>query len=161
RKGRLMLRDTDTMTLLDLLAGADDSPALIAPQKTPLTYGVMRGNVQQLAGQLNRFGLGRGDRIAIAMPNGPELILTWFATAPAATAAPLNPNYKQEEFAFYFEDTSAKALITFPGTMDAAHAAATDDMTIIEVTPNTDGTIGFSVVKNGRDARPEEVAGPD
>jgi acyl-CoA synthetase (AMP-forming)/AMP-acid ligase II len=156
-----MLRDTDTMTLLDLLAGAEDATALVAPEKPPLTYGVMRGNVQQLAAQLNRFGLGRGDRIAIAMPNGPELILTWFSAATAATAAPLNPNYKRDEFAFYFEDTNAKALITFPGTMEAAHAAATDDMTIIAVTPNGDGTVAFSAAKNARDPRPEEAAGPD
>jgi acyl-CoA synthetase (AMP-forming)/AMP-acid ligase II len=156
-----MLRDTDTMTLLDLLAGVDDAPALVAPEKTPLTYGVMRGNVLALALQLNQFGLGRGDRIAIAMPNGPELILAWCAAATAATAAPLNPNYKQDEFAFYFEDTQAKALITLPGTMPAAHAAAPDGMTIIEVMPNADGTVTFAVIKNPRDPKPEEVAGPD
>ena len=66
------------------------------------------------------------------MPNGPELVVAFFAAATCATAAPLNPNYKQDEFSFYFEDTRAKALITLPGTMEAAHAAAPDDMTIIE-----------------------------
>ncbi len=112
-------------TLLDLLAGADNHPALIAPDKPALTYAQMRANVVALAAQLNGFGLGQGDRIAIAMGNGPAMVLTYCATTLCGTAAPLNPNYKQDEFAFYFDDTQAKALITLPDTLPAAHAAAT------------------------------------
>ncbi|HEY3229654.1 MAG TPA: AMP-binding protein, partial [Roseiflexaceae bacterium] len=107
---------THNMTLLDLLAqaGAGDHPAIVAPGKPALTYRQLSENVAALAAQLNSFGLGRGDRIAIAMGNGPEVILAFFAAATCATAAPLNPKYKQEEFAFYYDDTQAKALITLP-----------------------------------------------
>src|SRR5918911_701505 len=114
-----------TQTLLDLLAGADHHPALVAPGRPALTHAQVRANVAALAEQLNRFGLGRGDRIAIVMPNGPEVILAFFAAALCGTAAPLNPKYKQEEFAFYYDDIQAKALITLPDTMPLAHAAAT------------------------------------
>src|SRR5690348_16135014 len=109
-----------TMTLLDLLAraGADDHSALLAPGRPALTYRQVRENVVALAERLNGFGLGRGDRIAIAMGNGPELILSFLATAMCATAAPLNDKYKPEEYAFYYEDTRAKALIAVPGTVD-------------------------------------------
>ena len=106
-------------TLLDLIAGADDHPALLAPGRPALSYRQLRANVAELAAQLNGFGLGRGDRIAIAMGNGPEIILAFFAAALCGTAAPLNPKYKQDEFAFYYEDIHAKALITLPDT----HAA--------------------------------------
>ncbi len=149
------------MTLLDLLAGADDHPALVAPGKSLLTYGQLQANVAALATQLNQFGLGRGDRIAIAMPNGPELIVSFFAAANCATAAPLNPSYKEDEFAFYFADTRAKALITLPGTIPAAHAAATNAMAIIEARANADGTVAFVAVKNAHPAQPEALAGPD
>jgi len=148
------------MTLLDLLAGADDHPALVAPGKPSLTYGQLRANVVALAAQLNWFGVGHGDRVAIAMPNGPELIVSFFAAASCATAAPLNPGYKEDEFAFYFEDTRAKALITLPGTIPAAHAAATEAMTVIEARANPDGTVAFAA-KNAGLARPESLAGPD
>src|SRR4051794_14794523 len=104
-------------TLLDLLAGADDHAALVAPGRPNLTYAQLRANVIELAAQLNSFGLGRGDRIAIAMGNGPAVIQAFFAAALAGTAAPLNPKYKQEEFAFYYDDIRAQALITLPDTM--------------------------------------------
>ena len=78
-------------TLLDLIAGADDHPALLAPGRPSLSYRQLRANVTELAAQLNGFGLGRGDRIAIAIGNGPEVILAFLATALCGTAAPLNP----------------------------------------------------------------------
>ena len=149
------------MTLLDLLAGADDHAALVAPGKPSLTYAQMRANVVALAAQLNAMGFGQGDRIAIAMGNGPEMVLAYCGTTLCGTAAPLNPNYKQDEFAFYFDDTNAKALITLPGTLPAAHAAATEEMTIIEALPQPDGTLVLKAVKHARPARPTALAGPD
>ncbi|MHB8647755.1 MAG: acyl--CoA ligase [Thermomicrobiales bacterium] len=156
-----MATATAVMTLLDLLAGADDHSALIAPEKPSLTYAQMRANVVALAAQLNGMGLGQGDRIAIAMGNGPEMVLAYCGATLCGTAAPLNPNYKQDEFAFYFDDTNAKALITLPGTLPTAHAAATDGMTIIEALPQPDGTLALKAVKNARPARPEMLAGPE
>ncbi|MDQ2996372.1 MAG: hypothetical protein M3R61_04860 [Chloroflexota bacterium] len=47
------------MTLLDLIAGADEHPALLAPGRPALSYRQLRANVAALAAQLNSFGLGR------------------------------------------------------------------------------------------------------
>jgi acyl-CoA synthetase (AMP-forming)/AMP-acid ligase II len=146
-------------TLLDLLAaGEKEHPALVAPGRPDLNYKQLRRNVESLAAQLNQFGLGRGDRVAIAMPNGPEMVLTFFGVALGCTAAPLNPKYKQEEFAFYFEDTQAKALITLPGTLELAHAAASPEMAIISAVANPDGSLAFELVKGQRTPRPTELA---
>jgi len=144
-------------TLLDLLAGADEHPALVAPGRPTLTYRQLRANVGELAARLNGFGLGRGDRIAIAMGNGPKVIITFLAAATCGTAAPLNPKYKQEEFAFYYDDIHAKALISLPDSMPLAHAVATPDMAIIGARSNPDGTLAFECV---RGARPARVASP-
>jgi len=144
-------------TLFGLLAGADDHQALVAPGHPALSYRQLHANVAALAAQLNSFGLGRGDRIAMAMGNGPEVILTFLATATCGTAAPLNPKYKQEEFAFYYEDIHASALITLPDTIPLAHAAATPGMAIIYAHPSLDGTLSFECV---RGARPARVANP-
>ena len=148
-------------TLLDLLAGADEHPALVAPGRPALSYRQVRANVAELAGRLNSFGLGRGDRIAIAMGNGPEVILTFLAAAMCGTAAPLNPKYKQEEFAFYYADIHAKALITLPDAMPLAHATATPAMAIISARPNPDGTLAFECVRGARPARVAALAAPD
>src|SRR5436189_4636849 len=131
-----MTQIVEQKTLLDLLAaGEDQHPALVAPEHPTLTYRQLRDHVVELAAQLNGFGLGRGDRIAIAMGNGPEIIMAFFAAALCGTAAPLNPKYKQDEFEFYYQDIRAKALITLPDSMPLAHAAATPDMAIISATP--------------------------
>jgi len=153
-----MTQAIEKPTILELLNGANNHPALVAPDKPTLTYGQLRQNIKTLAGQLNGFGLGRNDRIAIAMGNGPEMIITFFAAAMCGTAAPLNPKYKQEEFAFYYEDTQAKALITLPGTLELAHAAAPADMLLISAIVQEDGTLTFQAERGAQSARPVELA---
>ena len=44
---------------------------------------------------LNAIGIGRGDRVAIVLPNGPEMAASFVAIACGATTAPLNPAYKR------------------------------------------------------------------
>jgi acyl-CoA synthetase (AMP-forming)/AMP-acid ligase II len=149
--------------ILDLIsqAGVADHTALVAPDRPPLTYRQLCDNVVALAEQLNSLGLGRGDRIAIAMGNGPDMILSFLAVTTCATAAPLNPKYKQDEFAFYYEDTQAQALIALPGTVEAAYAAVTPEMMLINAKPQPDGTLAFEVERGKRAARPKALAQPD
>lgn len=150
-------------TVLDLVqqAGIENALALVAPDHSPLTYAQFVNTVGQLVRTLNSFGLGRGDRIAIAMNNGPEMVMTFFAAAMCGTAAPLNPKYKHEEFAFYYDDTQAKALITLPGAIEVAHAVARSDMAIISALPQPDGTLRFALDRGGWPARPHEMAQAD
>ncbi|MEH2146966.1 acyl--CoA ligase [Nostoc sp.] len=133
------------MNLFDLLAGKDNHSALITPGGRSLTYKQLRENVVGLVSQLNSFGLKRGERIAIAMTNGSPMAITFLAAALCGTAAPLNPKYKQEEFAFYYEDTQAKALIVLSEGPEAAIAAVTPDMMLINAKVNTDGTLSFEL----------------
>lgn len=149
------------MTLYDLLqsTGNDHDNAILAPGKPTLTYKQVRDNITQLAATLNSYGIGPGDRVAIVMGNGPEVVLSFLAVAICSTAAPLNPNYKKEEFAFYYEDLRARALITLPGTAAIAQEAASDDMDIIHAVSNEDGTLSFELVKgNNREPRTNELA---
>ena len=73
---------------------------------------------------LNDLGIGLGDRVAIVLPNGPEMATAFLSVASAATSAPLNPAYKQDEFEFYLEDIKAKALIVEAGSDSPAIRAA-------------------------------------
>ena len=158
-----MIKTPLNKTLHDLLnvSGNDHDDALFAPGKPTLSYKQLFDNVVQLSAALNSFGIGRGDRVAIVMGNGPETVISFLAVALCATAAPLNPNYKKEEFAFYYEDTKARALITLPGTAEVAHEAVTPDMAIINANPNADGTLSFELVKGDLPPRPVELATSD
>jgi acyl-CoA synthetase (AMP-forming)/AMP-acid ligase II len=145
----MMAREAIHKTLLDLLdAGAPNAPALLAPERPVLSYVMLRANVRNLAATLKSFGIERGDRVALAMTNGPEMALAFLAAASAATAAPLNPKYTADEFAFYFADTQAKALIVLPDTMHEAVAALRPDMLLIHALPQDDGTVRFAEARS-------------
>jgi acyl-CoA synthetase (AMP-forming)/AMP-acid ligase II len=100
------------LSLRSLLAvGADGDVAISAPSRAPLTFAGLRALVTTTLASLNSFGIGRNDRVAIVLGNGPEMATCYLACASGATSAPLNPGYRAEEFDFYLSDLNASALI--------------------------------------------------
>jgi acyl-CoA synthetase (AMP-forming)/AMP-acid ligase II len=51
-------------------------------------------------GFTNHWHIGATERVAIVLPNGPEMAVAFVTVAQSATTAPLNPAYKEDEFAF-------------------------------------------------------------
>src|SRR4030095_14806419 len=78
-----------------------DALALLAPGRAPLTYGRLYRHIDDVVHTLHTMGLGRHDRIAVVLPNGPEMATAFLAVAAGASCAPLNPDYGTTEFAFY------------------------------------------------------------
>ncbi len=112
-------------TLVELLeGGADAEPALAAPGRGPLDYDGLRGLQTRTVERLNALGIGRGDRVAIVLPNGPEMAAAFVAVGAGATTAPLNPGYRAEEFEFYLSDLNAKALLVEEGSDSPAVGVA-------------------------------------
>jgi acyl-CoA synthetase (AMP-forming)/AMP-acid ligase II len=132
--------------ILELLDGGSPDQVAITVSGGPLvTYSGLRKQVDRLVRELNGLGLGRGDRIAIALGNGLELVTSFLAAATAGTAAPLNPSYKYDEFKFYLSDTRARALILPPGDLQDARLAASEaGIPIIEAAANAEGEVVFS-----------------
>jgi len=148
--------------ILDLLENGEPSSVAIsvAGGGPSVTYAQLRQQVDALARSLNQLGLGRGDRIAMALPNGLEVIASFLAASTAGTAAPLNPAYTRDEFKFYLEDTGARALIVPPKDCDEARAAAADNVLIIEADIDGDGQVRFSSAAAGA-PRATEYPQPD
>ena len=114
------------MTLRSMLSvGADDAIALTAPGRPPLTYAGLRVHCDRIARQLASQGLDHTDRVAIVLPNGPEMASAFLAVAGVMSAAPLNPAYKQSEYAFYLEDRAPKLVIVAAGSTNPVREAAT------------------------------------
>lgn len=122
-------------TLSARLASHDgDLPAFGAPDRPWLSYAGLRQLAGDVATQLAGFGITSGDRVAIVLPNGPEMAAAFVTIAQAATTAPLNPAYKQDEYEFYLDDLSAKALVVMAGDEGPAVAAAIKlDMLILRL----------------------------
>jgi len=112
-------------TLTELLAAASaDAPALVAPGRVPLSHGSLRAQVDATLAQLAALGIGRNDRVAIVLDNGPEMAACFVACACGVASAPLNPAYREEEFEFYLSDLHAKALVVARGSTSPAVAVA-------------------------------------
>jgi acyl-CoA synthetase (AMP-forming)/AMP-acid ligase II len=135
-------------TLLDLIetAPADKTAVILPEQNIRVTYGALRAQVQAVAEQLAAAGVGRGDRVASALPNGLPTIVSFLAASIAGTAAPLNPAYKEDEFRFYLEDTAAKVLILPPEGADEARRAAGDRVPILGIDMDASGSVSLTGV---------------
>ena len=113
-----MSEDETVSSLLE--RGAADAPAILAPERPALSYGALRTLVGDTVRTLNALGIGRDDRVAIVLPNGPEMATAFVGIAAGATTAPLNPAYRADEFDFYLSDLGAKALVVEAGSTSPA-----------------------------------------
>ena len=121
-----------------LEGGAPDAPAISSlGDVPPLRYRDLRALVQRIVGQLNSLGIGRGDRVAIVLHNGPEMAAAFVSMAAGATTAPLNPAYLAEEFEFYLTDLRAKALVVEHGMASPSREVAEKlGLAVVELRPD-------------------------
>jgi acyl-CoA synthetase (AMP-forming)/AMP-acid ligase II len=116
--------------------------AFLGPGR-PLTFADLHARGALLARELARAGIGRGDVVGLALPNGPDLPAAFLALAqlPAA-AALLSPAYGRDAFAaiarelrprcVLMPDAKARDLVE---AMDAARAEPLVDGTLAAVFP--------------------------
>ena len=142
-------------TIVNLLQrGAGHAPAIFAPDREPLQYGIFREHVTGVVAALNGCGLGRNDRVAIVLPNGPHMATAFVSVAAGATAAPLNPSYRAEEFSFFLQDLDARALILMANFESPARIVARErNIPIIELEPSKE-IAGLFELHSQRSASP-------
>ncbi len=131
-------------TIAELLAVGDKADtAIAAPGVPPLSYADLRHQVERTLLSLGRSGVGRGDRVALVLPGGAELATAFLGVAAGASAAPLNPAYRAEEFEFYLSDLAARALIVERGSQSPAReVAARLGIVVIELEPQPENGAG-------------------
>src|SRR6201997_993053 len=148
-------------TLLDVLHFADSHTAVIVPELgIHVTYDSLRQQVLAMADALASAGIRRGDRVAIALPNGLPAIVSFLAASIAGTAAPLNPAYPYEEFLFFLGDTDAKVLLCPPVGAEYVRSAAADKrIPILSVEMSAQGHVHLVNAPTG--AKAEEPTADD
>jgi acyl-CoA synthetase (AMP-forming)/AMP-acid ligase II len=154
---------TETLaSLLDL--HLDTGLAIGAPDRHWLTYRGLRDQIHVTGAALHAAGIGRGDRVAIVLPNGPEMASAFVTLAAWATTAPLNPSYTRDEYEFYLSDLKAKALIVPAGYDGAAlDVAKAQHLVILRLAFNPSEPAGsFTLTaEGGTDHLPDtSLAGP-
>ena len=91
-----------------------------------LTFSRFHAEVRSIAEGLRRFGVAKGDRIAIVHRNAPEFVIAYFAVNRlGAIAVPINfMVQKADELAYMLKDSGAAGVVTqaefLPGLTGAA-----------------------------------------
>jgi acyl-CoA synthetase (AMP-forming)/AMP-acid ligase II len=100
------------------------APAILAPGRAPLTYAGLLAQVEETTTVLRGLGIGRRDRVALALPNGPEASTAVLAAAIAGVAVPTNPAQTAEEAAAWFAEARIAAVVVPAGADGPAAEAA-------------------------------------
>jgi oxalate---CoA ligase len=137
--------------LLSQTERAPNAIAIVAPGRLPLTYEALLDQVEEVRASLNSMGIGRNDRVVLALNNGPEMAVAFLATAACVTCVPLNPGYRADEFEFYMSRLNATALIVDSENDSPAKTIARGlGLSIIELSPVTNAAAGVFKLDGGQ-----------
>ena len=109
-------RSSAWSTFCELAKRMGEYEAILAPGRDALTYSELKQQIADIKHDLNERGIGRGDRVAVVLPNGPEMAVSFLAVTSSAIFAPLNPAYTEHELRRYLARLKPRALLTQPGT---------------------------------------------
>lgn len=89
-----------------------DKPAIIYKDDT-LTYKELGRKINSLAATLKRLDIGKGDSVAVMLPNVPEFVISYFAVMKlGAVAVTLNTASTSHELRYLLDNSDARAAIT-------------------------------------------------
>ena len=103
------------MTLGEMLTGSartfPDRPALLFYGKT-ITYRDLDLLAGRFSRALQRLGVRKGDRVALMLPNIPQMVIAYYGTVrTGAIAVPTNPLYHEHELEVQLKDSGASTLV--------------------------------------------------
>jgi long-chain acyl-CoA synthetase len=94
-------------------AAADSGRGGLVHGADRIGWAEVRERSDRLAQGLAAAGLGRGDPVAIVLPNAPEFAFAFFAVLRVGgIVVPLNPQFKDAELDFHFREASVRAVLT-------------------------------------------------
>lgn len=126
------------------------------------TMQAFNDRVNRLANGLSGFGVGRGDRAAILLPNCSEYVELYIALAKMGVmAVPLNTRLNAREYIRYFKITRPKVLFTGGQLQDVAAAIRPDLDTVGHVicvgTTTLEGGVSYETLVSGSSASEPSV----
>ena len=149
------MRETLSALLERVAAEAGDAPALIYGGGT-WSYDDLLDRSRRAASALAALGVGRGDKVALWLPNVPAWLALYFALGRlGAVAVAVNTRFRALEVADILSRSGAKALAMWPGFKDIDFAGLLAEI-------GEDALAGLErvlVYDEGEAPVPERVAG--
>jgi len=119
--------------LLDDAAVAFPGQSAISFLGTRISYRELKDAVDRFAGALSRLGVGKGDRVALVLPNCPQNVIAFFAVLRVGgIVVQTNPLSTETELRAQLADCSAKVVICLDQTYPTV-AAVRDDTGVEKV----------------------------
>jgi acyl-CoA synthetase (AMP-forming)/AMP-acid ligase II/thioesterase domain-containing protein/acyl carrier protein len=134
------------------------SHAILAPERSPLTYDRLCTQIEYVLAFLNDHGLGNGNRVAAIVPNGPEMAALFLSIATGSAFVPLAPSYTEQEFDTHFSDLKVSALVVASDSnLQARSVAVRKKIPVIEMKPLKGEAAGLFDLKWGFGDKPSPV----
>lgn len=98
-----------------------------------ITYSELKEKVDTFATALHEFGVRKGDRVAIFMPNCPQVVISYLASLRlGAVVVMCNPLYTESEILHQLNDSGTETVITLDMEMTYPKIASIKDKTKIK-----------------------------
>ena len=79
-----------------------------------LTYSQLLDKVQRFATALADLGVRKGDRVAVILPNCPQMVITYYGILKAGgVVVAFNPLYVEREIEYQLKDSGAKIMVAY------------------------------------------------
>ncbi|MGH3119459.1 MAG: class I adenylate-forming enzyme family protein [Streptosporangiaceae bacterium] len=136
----------------EVAAQFPDRPFVIGEEET-LSYADLAARSARLARGLIARGVQTGERVALVMPNGPDMIAARFAVAQAgAVAVPVSFRLHAHELAQVLQQSGASALITMEefreiNALEALDRIAPDWEQLSPASPGQHGAAGLPALR--------------
>jgi acyl-CoA synthetase (AMP-forming)/AMP-acid ligase II/thioesterase domain-containing protein/acyl carrier protein len=145
-------------SLLSLLQRAcgrtPQAVSLLAPGRPALTYEQLLQQVYRTRDALHASGIGRGDRVAVALGDSPEAALLMFGAMASATVTPVNPRLTMQELEVHLRNLRPRAMVVpKDGQSNARDAAAAVGLPLIELVSCANRPAGVFELHGQRNSR--------
>ncbi len=109
---QLELTDTSLYRFLENSANCYPDNEAILFLNHRLSYSQLKDRVDRFATALHKLGLQKGVRVAIMLPNCPQIVIAYYAVMRiGATAVMINPLYTERELTYQLKDCQAEAIL--------------------------------------------------
>jgi acyl-CoA synthetase (AMP-forming)/AMP-acid ligase II/thioesterase domain-containing protein/acyl carrier protein len=152
----IMRDDTVVAWLARAAEGRREAPALGGVDDAEfLTHGRLLELIADAGRQLRGFGVGRGDVVMVALPDGPIALAVLLAVSSVATPLPVPAHEQPEEYARVLDALPIRAVV-MEERPDAALTALVRDrgITLLQAVRTPDGGAGSFVLRCSAAGKP-------
>src|SRR5437660_9607823 len=119
---QLDIPDHPLTWLLDQAVSKYPGRTAIIYYGTKLSYAQLSSLANRFATGLQKLGIQKGDRVAIALPNIPQYPIAFFGALRAgAVVVPTNPLYTEREMQHQMADSGARVLVMLDSFYPVVH----------------------------------------